>query len=211
MAKMKKKYHKQIEPKVMQTPTPNFSSKRIIASGIDWVFGGIISGIPSVVFFAVLTKSSKPLTSMYQFESMGFSRNITILVSLICLLCGFCYYVIVPWKIFPGQTLGKHWLNLKIVHLNNQRITLEGYCIRQFLILIFIEGAATATSTYIKVLVTTISRFYIDPYLRIIWFIVTLGSLILLFWSKKHLALHDILTKTTVIDVFKSNNVEGGF
>lgn len=199
MAKHKGLQSKKFETKSQDTIETNVDSKRILSNVIDWFLGGIISGLPGVVCFAWLTGSGELLTSMYQFESAGFSRYITLIVSLSCLLFGFCYYVIVPWKVWPGQTVGKRLAHLKIIRYDQKSITFGTYFIRQFIILMFVEGAGTATSTYIKILLTTSLRFYVDGYLAAIWNVMTLVSIGLLFWSRRHLAIHDYVCKTTVV------------
>ena len=64
------------------------SNKRIYAFFIDWVFGGVLAGLPSMIIYSVLTGESTPLTSMYEFELAGISKEITILVLLICFFVG---------------------------------------------------------------------------------------------------------------------------
>lgn len=65
--------------------------------------------------------------------------------------------------------------------------------------LFFVEGVATPLSMYIKVLLTTMTRVYMDNYLSWIWNIITMLSFIMLIYSKRHLAIHDLDTKTKVI------------
>lgn len=178
-------------------------SGRLISFIIDWLLGGIVAGIPSVVFYLILTGKSKPLTSMYQFGAAGFGGITTILISLVCIMFGFFYFVIIPWIIFPGQTIGKKIMKLKIIDKNGNNPSFNTYCMRQFVFLILIEGAATPISTYIKVIITTLSKFYIDPYLGLVWDVITLISVFLLFWGKGRLSLHDYATKTLVIKLSK--------
>lgn len=192
------------EPQEKQLKTV-IGNNRVIAAIIDWLIGGVFSGLPGVIAFARLTNSNKTLTSLYQFEAMGFKKEITLLVALCCLLFAFFYYVVVPWKIWPGQTLGKHWLHLKIVSLDERQLHFGDYFLRQFIFLLFVEGIATACSIYIKVIITTATRFYVDSYLNIAWSIITFISIYLLFGSKKHLSLHDHVVKTTVIAVTDNN------
>lgn len=108
MAKKKNVNSKKIEI------TPNYDKKRIFAVVIDWLLGGTLSGLPAVITFAQLTGSSKPVKDLYIFEALGYGKVWTIGVAISCLLIGFIYYVIIPWKVWPGQTLGKKLTNLKI-------------------------------------------------------------------------------------------------
>lgn len=177
------------------------SSSRVIAFIIDWILGGICAGIPSVIIYLILTGKSKPLTSMYQFGATGLSSGGTILISIICILFGCFYYVVVPWKIYPGQTVGKKLTKLKIISTNNKNLTLNTLVLRQFIFLVLIEGAATPVSTYVKVIITSVTRFYVDSYLGLVWDAITLISVFILFWGKRRLSLHDWFTNTMVIKI----------
>lgn len=178
-------------------------SSRLLSFILDWLFGGIVAGVPSVVAYLILTGKSKPLTSMYQFGAAGFDGATTILISLICIIFGFFYYVIIPWKIFPGQTIGKRMLHLKIIDKDGNNPSFNTYFMRQFIFMVLVEGAATPVSTYIKVIITTLSRFYVDSYLGLVWDVITLVSVFLLFWGKGRLSLHDYATKTLVVKLPK--------
>lgn len=180
------------------------SSSRIISFIIDWILGGICSGIPSVIFYLILTGKSKPLTSMYQFGAAGFGGITTVLIALLCIAFGIFYYVIIPWKIYPGQTIGKKMTHLKIVSTQDKELGLNTYLMRQFVFMVLVEGAATPVSTYIKVIITTMTRFYVDSYLGLIWDIITLISVFMLFWGKQRISIHDYVIKTKVIKI--SNN-----
>lgn len=182
-----------------QVLTPEFGNARIISGVLDWIIGGVFSGLPAVLFWAILGHSSKPMTSMYLFESSGFSRTTTVSVALLCLLFGFVYYVVIPWRVWPGQTLGKHWMHIQIVRRDHKPLTLSTLVVRNFIFLVLIEGIATATSTYLKVIITTLSRFYVDSYMTIIWSVITIVSMIFVFFGSKHLALHDLAVDTVVV------------
>lgn len=180
------------------------SSSRVIAFIIDWLLGGICSGIPSVILYLILTGKSKPLTSMYQFGAAGFGGITTIMIALLCIIFGIFYYVIVPWKIYPGQTIGKRIMHLKIISTQEKPLNLNTYLMRQFVFLVLIEGAATPVSTYIKVIITTMTRFYVDSYLGLAWDVITLISVFMLFWGKQRLSIHDYVTKTMVVKLSKN-------
>lgn len=178
---------------------PELGNRRIISFGIDWILGGVFAGIPAVTSYAILTGKSSPLTSMYQFEAAEVDRLTTVAILFLCLLFGFFYYVIVPWKLMPGQTVGKKLMHLRIVSSDAENISFKRYFVRQFIFLIGIEGIATPVSTYLRVIITTITRTYVDSYIGIIWDLITIGSVFMMFWGSKHLSLHDRMTKTTVI------------
>lgn len=178
---------------------PVANMTRVYAATFDWLIGGIVSGFPGVILYSTLTDSNRPLKNLYMFEASGFNSSFTIFVACLCLLFGFGYYVFIPWRVFPGQTLGKRVFHLKIIKQNDQQMVFNDYVLRQFVFLIGIEGIATATSTYLRVIVTTAVRFYVDPYFNIFWSIMTLISMFLVFGTHRHLALHDHAVKTMVV------------
>ncbi|WP_125702245.1 RDD family protein [Lacticaseibacillus daqingensis] len=180
-------------------PAVEYGRTRVYATGIDWLVGGVVSGLPGVVAYAVLTGTDKPMKTLYAFREAGFSAGTTMLIAALCLLFGLGYYVIVPWLVFPGQTLGKRFMHLRMVKQDGQPMHLQDYLLRQVVGLVLIEGAATATATYVRVMITAGSGFYVDGYFSIFWNIVTLFSMFLVFGTKRHLALHDYLAKTQVV------------
>jgi len=204
MKRKKKEIIHKVREKTAFEDISETGSSRVVAFIIDWILGGICAGIPSVLAYLLMTGKSKPLTSMYQFGAAGFSSTVTILVSLICIIFGLFYYVFIPWKIFPGQTVGKKMMHLKIVGFKDKDVSLNTYMMRQFVFLVLIEGAATPVSTYIKVIITSITLFYIDSYICLVWDVITLASVFMLFWGKKRLSMHDYFTKTLVVKIPKN-------
>lgn len=185
---------------------PSFGKERILAFMLDWFIAGILSGLPAVITYSQLTGTGKPIKDMYVFEALGYGKSLTLMLALACMAIGFLYYVIIPWKVYPGQTLGKKMLNLKIVSTKGKQIGFETYFLRNFLLLFFAEGVATPLSMYIRAFFTTITRFYVDTYLSWMWNVITIISMIMLFYSRKHLALHDYVSKTSVIKIKGERN-----
>ncbi|GGV17001.1 RDD family protein [Lactobacillus acetotolerans] len=199
MSKRKKKTNTEFRKETI----PNITNQRIFAAITDWILGGIICSLPAVLFFCMISKSNQYLTSFYNFQAIGVSKLTTVIILIISILLTFGYYVVIPLKIYPGQTLGKHFFHLKIVHLNGTPLTFKDYFLREVIILNLIEGSATYTSNYFRVLITTLSNINVDGYFSIFWNIATLASIFLLFWKPRHLAIHDYLTHSTVVSVGK--------
>lgn len=183
---------------VQEVKKTNIASKRLMAWGLDWVLGGILSSIPAVVAYSLVTKRGTLFTSLYDFKAMGSSTTFVTLIGLICLVIGILYYMIVPWKIYPGQTLGKKIVHIKIEKVNGQKMTFSDYFIRQVIFLFFIEGSVTILSRYIVQLMTLSSNFYIDSYLAIFWFALTTFSAMLALGTASNLSIHDRVMKTVI-------------
>ncbi|WP_155286885.1 RDD family protein [Lacticaseibacillus zhaodongensis] len=204
--RLKKRQIEKPNQELLAVPSqPDHGNARVISGVIDWLLGGVVSGLPAVLIFAILSGKSKPVTSLYVYLSAGISRQVTIFTALLCLLFGLFYYVFVPWKIFPGQTVGKRMMHAKIVRRDGKPLTFGLLLARQFGFLVLIEGAATATSTYVKVFITLAARYYVDAYLTMFWFVLTLISMVLVFGNGKHLALHDRALGTMVVVEPKHN------
>lgn len=179
---------------------------RAVAWLLDWMIGGLLISLPAIIAFSIVDGKGRIFSNLYIFEAMGMDRMYTILIGLGCLLVGFFYYVIVPWKIYPGQTLAKKWLHLKIVKLDSSELRLKDYLFRQFVFLFFIEGIATGAGGYILPIITTIIRFYSDSYVMIIWTVVTMTSIMFVLVNKKHRALHDFAADTIVVSIQKAES-----
>jgi uncharacterized RDD family membrane protein YckC len=177
----------------------NISINRTLALAFDWVLGGIICSLPEVLVFCMNSNNDQYLTNFYNLLTIGCSKDNIIFLLIISIILTFGYYVVIPWKIFPGQTLGKHLMHLKIVYLNGKKLRLKDYIIREFLILNLIEGCATYTSNYFRVLITICSGINVDNYFGIIWNILTFISILMLLINSRHLCIHDYLTCSTVI------------
>ena len=117
-------------------------SKRLIAYAIDWAVGGIISGFPAVLFYGGITGRSDMFSDLYVFPSLGFPTYWSYLAGILCIVVAFIYYIYIPYKKYPGQTLGKRWLKIKIVNNDDYSdVSLKTLIIRQGMV-VLLEGSA---------------------------------------------------------------------
>lgn len=173
--------------------------KRLGGYVIDWIVGGILSGLPAVLLYSAITQRTDMFSDLYVFESLGYARGYALGVGVLCLAAALFYYVIVPWKIYPGQTLGKRIAGFKIVKTDDTQVTLKTLILRQVIGLFLLEGAAFIISNYVRQLTTLSLNFYVDYYWAIAGMVITLISVILVLKTDSHRALHDYLAKTKVI------------
>ena len=96
------------------TPCDVDTPKRLGAYIVDWVVGGIFTGLPAVLLYSGLTKKQDMFGGLYVFESLGYARGWAFLAGALCILFALFYFVYVPWRIWPGQTLGKHIAGYRI-------------------------------------------------------------------------------------------------
>lgn len=181
------------------TPCLVDTPKRIGAYLADWVIGGILTGLPGVFIYAGLTKKSDMFGGFYVFESLGYSRMWAVLTGVLCIIFALFYYVYVPWKIYPGQTLGKKWAGFKITKLDGSAVDLKTLFIRQVICIFLLEGAVLIVSNYIRQLTTLTLSYYVDYYWQIFGMIMMALSAILIVKTDSHRAIHDYIAKTKLV------------
>ena len=183
------------------TPCDVDTPKRFGAYILDWVVGGIFTGLPAVLLYSGLTKKQDMFGGLYVF-----ARSWAFLAGALCILFALFYYVYVPWRIWPGQTLGKRVAGYRMEKTNGTAVDLITLLKRQVIGGFLLEGAAFVASNYIRQLVTLSLSYYVDYYWQIAGMILTALSLILVMKTDSHRALHDYLAKTRVTCVEKQKN-----
>ena len=175
-------------------------SKRVIAYAIDWAVGGIISGFPAVLFYGGVTGRSDMFSDLYVFPSLGFPTYWSYLAGILCIVVAFVYYIYIPYKKYPGQTLAKHWLKIKIVNNDDYSdVSLKTLIIRQGVGLFLLEGSAIVVTNYLRQMLTLATGFYFDYYLKMIGMVITMISGVFVLGSASQRSIHDYLAKTRVV------------
>lgn len=185
------------------TPCDVDTPKRFGAYILDWVVGGIFTGLPAVLLYSGLTKKQDMFGGLYVFESLGYARSWAFLAGALCILFALFYYVYVPWCIWPGQTLGKRVAGYRMEKTDGTAVDLITLLKRQVIGGFLLEGAAFVASNYIRQLVTLSLSYYVDYYWQIAGMILTAISLILVMKTDSHRSLHDYFAKTRVTCVEK--------
>ena len=193
--KKKKKVTSWIDQKKNNVPF----SKRLGAYILDWAIGGVFTGLPAVLLYGMVTKRSDMFSDLYVFEALGHEPYWAYIAGILCVLFAFFYYVWVPYKIYPGQTLGKKWLKIKIVDLDGKDPTLKTLCIRQILGLFLLESGAIVVGGYIRQMTTLALSFYVDYAWQCVGSIMMFASGVLVASSNSHRAIQDYMAKTKVV------------
>lgn len=171
---------------------------RVIAYAIDWALGGIICGLPAVAIYGLVTKRSDMFSDLYVFPSLGFSYGWSYLAGFLCFIVALVYLIYIPYKVYPGQTLGKRIMKLKIVRIDGKPLDLKTLVIRHIVGLIILESVAVVVSRYLRQMLTLATGFYFEYYLTAIGAFITMISAIIVYNTPSRRAIHDYLAKTRV-------------
>lgn len=174
-------------------------SRRLMAYAIDWCLGGILTGLPAVFIYTMVTKKTDMFSDLYVFASLGYSNGWAYLAGSLCLIAALIYYVYIPYKKYHGQTVGKHMLKIKIVKRDYSDVDLKTLLIRQVVGLMLIEGTAIVMTNYLRQLLTLMTGFYFEYYLGIAGRILTTASGIMILSTPSRRAVHDYISGTMVV------------
>ena len=162
---------------------------------IDWYVGGLCTTLP------ISLASQKIYKTMTHQNLLGFAEPIGLIVGFLALSLAIFYFVIVPTYIYPGQTLGKKWVGLKIVKTNDQKIDLKTLIIRQVVGLLILESSFMSASSVWQQLVELITNIKIIVPVTYVGAVLGVVTLLLTVFTKENRALHDYLARTKVVMV----------
>ena len=171
---------------------------RVIAYALDWALGGIICGLPAVAIYGLVTKRSDMFSDLYVFPSLGFSYGWSYLAGFLCFLVALIYLIYIPYKIYPGQTLGKRIMKLKIVRIDGKPLDIKTLVIRHIIGLVVLESVAVVVSRYLRQMLTLATGFYFEYYLTAVGAFITMISAIIVYNTPSRRAIDDYLAKTRV-------------
>lgn len=163
--------------------------RRVFAFGADWYISAVLINLMTNAFG----------------HFIGGEYSVHIALLLASLLISFLYYVLVPCKVWKGQTLMMRAMHIKIVDIDGSDIDMMRMFLRFFVGCLIIEGAFYIPSVNIRSVLTIM---YPHSLWSTVTFVINASSLlglcaVCLNWREFRL-LHDLLFKTKVIDtVFK--------
>lgn len=175
--------------------------RRFIAYLIDWFFGMMFAAFPVVMLVGIASGTTEILDDLllipYPLNYIG---------GALALIFSFVYYVVFPWKIWKGQTIGKRMMGMEIVRTSGKQVDLRTLIVRQVLGVFLIEGILITASSYLwEMLALMTGEIRVMQYLYYIGLGLTIVSTLLVIFTKNNQAIHDHMGKTMVI--MKKDNI----
>ncbi|MCD7839810.1 MAG: RDD family protein [Erysipelotrichaceae bacterium] len=171
--------------------------RRILAYAIDWYLGSVISSIPLILLYMSLHDDA---TYIPQLLSI-FESPYDIIAGVLSFSTAILYYVGIPIFVWPGQTLGKKLLGLKIVSDDYEVASAKQIIIRELLMILIVEGSIYSNSNMLHQLITVITGYNFSSFYSYVGVVISLFSAILVIILKSKKSLHDIVAKTIVINI----------
>lgn len=178
-------------------PAPPLS--RLYAYAIDWAVGGVVSGFPAVLLYAAVTRRNDMFSNLYIFEALGYPWAVGMVAGTLCILAAILYFVVVPLRVWPGQTLGKRIAHIKVLREDGTSAGPLCLVIRQVLVGFLLEGSGFVVARYIREMAVLATRVDVNYYWEIAGMVITLISGILALALPSRRALHDYLARTRVV------------
>ena len=150
--------------------------------------------------YSIVTSRSDMFSNLYVFEALGYDKTYGIIAGFLCLMTAILYFIVIPLKKYPGQTLGKKIAKIKILTWSDENVSIKTLAVRYAITFIF-ESPLFIISTYIMQTLTLITRFYVESVWTFVGIACTLISAAMVIYTKKHCAIHDYVAKTKVVEV----------
>lgn len=175
-------------------PTVN----RVVCAVIDLFVGGICLLGPAYLTYYYMS-GNNTMTSLSDFTALGQPVSLAVVLALAGLALGVVYYVFVPWKVWPGQTLGKHLGRIRIVRRDRRELGLGTIVLRQLVGVMFLELGFTCDLLLLPQLVALVTgNAGAGSTLQVAGLAITAVSIVMFFASRGRLALHDRFAGTRV-------------
>ncbi|CAI3623344.1 putative membrane protein, RDD domain [Clostridium neonatale] len=169
--------------------------RRSVAYIIDWYIGGVLASLPLIIIYMI---NNDNVTIIPQNIEI-FKYLLNIIVGLLSFMVAVFYYVLVPMYIYEGQTLGKKIASLKIMSNDNLKASRRQVFIRQFVVILLLEGSLFTSSNMLHQVLNVFSGVKITTIYSRIGLFITAISIILVILLKSRRAIHDVISGTRVI------------
>ena len=201
--KLKKERMKNQKPKKGRG---GYFVKRAVAFILDWYFSSVLANLAISLgqalfgYEIIIVKDLGSFPTYVSLCLLGFIFLTTIF-----------YYMYVPMKVWPGQTLAMRAMQLKAVGLDGKEMTWKQLAVRFLVGCLLIEGTlysfTTISLNYIMTLIPGDAGQLLDIIVGGIMGICSVISVGYCLYDRNHSQLfHDKLAKTEVIDLYAGGN-----
>lgn len=171
---------------------------RFIAYLIDWYIGALVTALPMAVC------AQKLYGDVTMQNILSFEAPYGLVAGFFSLLCAVLYFVVLPALVWQGQTLGKHFLHVKIVSADGSKASVSQLLLRQVIGIIVVEGALVTASTVLRNVLQLVLGINV-AYGMYVGIAISLISVAMLWFTKGHRALHDFIGGTKVVRIPSEN------
>lgn len=169
---------------------------RVLAFITDFICGAVATVAVIALPYYFIT-SGETISTLSDYLKVGVSTPVVALLVLVALFLSWCYYVLIPTRVWPGQTLGKHLGGLEIVMTDGSAATIDTLTAR-WLTMFIAETPFMAVTSYVMQFVGMVAGNTVLSAWQIVGLAGSLISLVMMIRSKDHRALHDRVAGTWV-------------
>ena len=129
------------------------------------------------------------------------SKQTALWIGALGLLFALIYYVWIPYKVYPGQTVGKKAMGIQIEKTDGSNLRLMDLLLRQGLGLLVLEGILFNPSRLWQDMLSLASGLNFSGYLLYLSLAITILSALIALMAPSKRMLHDYLASTTEKEV----------
>ena len=171
--------------------------KRLISYAIDWYLGGVVASLPIIIVYMIRNNE----VAIVPMNLNAFANPDNLIAGGMSFMVAICYYALVPAYVWPGQTIGKKIVNLKIVASDYGNVSVKQIFVRQILAILIVEGSVYGASNTFHQLISIMLKVNITGIYGCIGLGITILSVVLTLIFKSKRAFHDLMAGTMIVDL----------
>ncbi|NJE40925.1 RDD family protein [Faecalicoccus pleomorphus] len=176
--------------------------KRFLSYVMDWFVGALFMNLPISLLWLFQTRDMEAVSHLdLWLVKSELGQGQAYLFGCIGIVFALIYFVWIPYKVWPGQTLGKRTMGIEMVNLDGSNLSLGTLCIRQVIGTFLIEGTFYQISGILRALITISTGLNFTGILLYQGLMCSIGSAALCMFYQSHRMLHDYIAKTKVVRV----------
>lgn len=179
---------------VESSPTTVNNFKRLLAYVIDWYAASMLAGIPVVLIYSIFFKDLE-ITQNITLLPMPYS----ILAGLLAIVIYLAYFILVPLKIYPGQTFAKKIMNIKVVKDDDSEVDFLTLVKREVVGVMIVEGYIAASSSYFHQIINIMIGKDLNNVYVYLFGIITAISILWACASPQRKMFHDYIASTKLV------------